>query len=77
MKELAREWFSFVLEVLPADMTEHQQKHLRRAFYAGALSTMSIQGRLADATGEQKRAAILGLKVEIEAFFEEVKQRRA
>ena len=74
MNTIAAEWERYAASVLPASAPEIQRIECRRAFYAGAMSTLAIvEGLGEDHVSEDAGIAILnGLKDESERFVAQI-----
>lgn len=58
MNTIAEQWEDFAREVLPDDVSEVQLREMRRAFYAGSLSSLSSLYLLHNLAGMSEAAAV-------------------
>lgn len=71
MDTIKSAWMDFKSKVIPADASVVQKMEMKRAFYAGATSTLAILDDISsdDVPDEVGAAIINGLAKEVTSFF--------
>lgn len=79
MKTVRSEWDDFAKAVLPPDCFPVQRQEMRRAFYAGARSMLSLMSQMADESPDEESGVkmVETLNQELRRFNEDVKGGRA
>lgn len=79
MNTIQEQWDTFNADVLPPGTTDAQRRIMRRAFYAGAMSTLHVLSAVAshDTSKAAKIAMMQGFRAEMALYAEMIERGEA